>query len=134
MHDRCRLSRQIDSRLLCQTELFEIFVIVFHAQPLAQFNEDGITAVHNACLERLRPVSACLRAPDSAILHQLIAGTVELICQRHHALLERCRRRDNLKCGTRLIGVADTRVSPHAVQQFLLFVRRLRPIRSHLLN
>ena len=51
-----------------------------------------------------------------------------------HSKIQSFRYGKRFKCGTRLIGVADTRVSPHAVQQFLLFVRRLRPIRSHLLN
>ena len=72
-------------------------------------------------------------APDPTVLHHNITGAAEIVFHGHHALLQSGGSGDYLENGSRLIGIVDTAVPPHPVQQVLFFLLR-KPFRHRSLR
>ena len=74
---------------------------------------------------------AChLVASDFSVIYDNISRTAESTLWCHYPRLQARRRSDDLKSGTRLVGIIDTAVSPHLIQKILLFRVRYITVRS----
>ena len=97
---------------------------ILHAQPKPDINKYRIAGILYPLDERLPAVSSHFMASDLAVFHYPVSRTAELIFKLHCACLQTCRRRNDLKSRSRLIGIVDASVPPHLVQRILLFIIR----------
>ena len=124
VHDGSRLAGQIHSCFFQQVELFKIAVVVFCAKPQSYRDEHRIAGIHGRLHKGLRTMACRLVAADPPVLHHHVSRTVEGVLHGHHAFLQRGCRSDGFENGTRFVGIADAGISPHLIQEILLFFLR----------
>ena len=115
VHDRPRLSRQIDTGLFQQTEFFKIRIIFFHSQPQRHIDKYRVARIFYPLHKSLGSVSGSSRTVDPPVFHHPESRTGKLILQCHHTGFQTCGCCDDLKGGTRFVGIVDTGISPHPV-------------------
>ena len=120
MHDRSRFPGQIHAGLIQKPELFQVIIIAFRADPEPQRDKYRVAGIADSLCEIFRSMSSHLVASYPSVIHNDKARTAEGTLGRHRSRLQSGSRRDNLKGGTRLIGIIDAAVPPHPVQLFLL--------------
>ena len=124
MHDCSCLSREIHPGFFHQAELLEIIAEPLRSQSEPDLHKNRITGILHSFHECLRPVSSYFVAPDSPILYNLISRAHKCIIQIDYPFFQAGAGGDDLKGGSRFIGIIDTPVSPHLIQKFLLFFLR----------
>ena len=115
MHDSACLSGQIHPGRPHQSKLLEIFIEILCSQPKTDLNEHRIAGILYPLHESFRPVAAHLVATDLPVLYDPVARTDKGILKIHHPLLQTGGSRNDLKGGSRLIGIVDAAVAPHLV-------------------
>ena len=108
------LTGQIDAGAIQQTEGAHILVEGIRSQPQATVDEGGVTGVAGGLLQGLMPVAAGVAAVDGLAHDGDGAGAFKGGAHIHHALLQRCRQRQDLEGGAGLIGVVEGLVAPLA--------------------
>ena len=125
MHDRSGFARQIDPGLFQQAKLTDTFVKALAAQPCRHIHKNRIAGVFDTLKKRFRSVPRSLMTVDPPILHQPVAPTVKAIRKRYLSRIQRSTGCHDLKGRSRLIGIAETGISPHGIEKLALFLLRL---------
>ena len=108
------LTGQIDAGAFQQAEGAHILVEGICSQSQATVDEGGVTGVTGGLLQGLMPVAAGVAAVDGLAHDGDGAGAFKGGAHIHHALLQRCRQRQDLEGGAGLIGVVEGLVAPLA--------------------
>ena len=130
MHDGSSFPGKVNPGLLEQSKLLEILIVIIHTQPKPHLDKYRVAGVHSALYKVFSPVPCPLMAVDPSVLHDFKSGTGKGILHADHPLGKTCCHGDDLKGGTRLIGIVDGQISPHLVTGILFFlVRHARGVR-----
>ena len=86
VHDCTGFSRHIDSSSVQQPELLHALVKRICTHPKPYRHKHRIAGIFRTFHKILCSMASSVRTVDSPVLHQLISGTVEIICQFHNTL------------------------------------------------
>ena len=120
-----RLTRKIDARDVHTAEFFEIFIKRVLSDSGGKLHKDGVAGILQSLFEGLGAVTADLMAVDrfGPARNAHASRAVKRIVFGHFSLFKRDGGRDKLESRARLVGITDTLVSPHFIQQILFFFR-----------
>ena len=97
-------------------------IVFFHPKSQSYFDKYGIAGILCSFYKILRTMSSPVCTVDPSVIDQLVSGTVETILHSYSPFLKTCCHCDDLECRTRFIGIIQTGIPPHLIQQFLLLL------------
>ena len=118
----CRLSRQIDTRLLPKAVELIVFIKSLPPKLLADGHQRGVARFHQAVAQIQSAVAGSITAMNVPVghLNHSITGKSRIFIVQ--ILVQGCRNRKGLKGRSRLIGRSNAEVCPHVQSVFRLFL------------
>ena len=114
---RCheRFAEQVDPGSLGKAEAGVVFEKQMGTDLVSQRHKHRVAGILNSLNKGFTAMSAHFVTPDSSVFYHAVSRTGKGILRCHDSLFQAGCRRNDLKCGSRLIRIIDTSISPHCI-------------------